>query len=97
MAPAAEKLKRHGRERERAAVNEAAAAAALANMDEVLTTSEAAEYLKCSEQHLEASRVRGDGPPFTRVGSRIIRYRKSAILAWMAAREVASTSAETPE
>ena len=62
--------------------------------DEVWTTAEAAKFLRCSEQHLEASRVRGDGPPFSRLGTRIVRYRKSAILRWMAEHEVASTSAK---
>jgi hypothetical protein len=65
--------------------------------DEVWTTAEAAKFLRCSEQHLETSRVRGDGPPFSRLGARIIRYRKSAVLRWLAQREVTSTSAEAPE
>ena len=63
---------------------------------EVMTTSECAAFLQCSTQHLEISRLRGDGPPFSKLGRRLIRYRKSALLDWLAKREVTSTSAEVP-
>lgn len=61
---------------------------------EVMTTEEAAAFLQCSTQYLEIARVRGDGPPFSKLGRRLIRYRKSALLAWLTKREVASTSEE---
>jgi excisionase family DNA binding protein len=53
--------------------------------DEYLTTVEAAAYLKLSRQYLEIARHRGDGsgPPFIKL-ARAVRYRRSALDAWMA-------------
>jgi excisionase family DNA binding protein len=62
---------------------------------DVLTTAEAASLLRCSRQLLEGMRVHGGGPPFSRMG-RLVRYRRSALLAWLAKREVTSTSAGDP-
>ena len=64
------------------------------DQDSVYTTEQAAAFLSCSVPFLEAARVRGDGPPFSKLGPRLIRYRKSALLAWLAKREVHSTSEE---
>jgi predicted DNA-binding transcriptional regulator AlpA len=64
---------------------------------EVMVTSEAAAFLQCSTQHLEIARVKGDGPPFSKLGRRLVRYRKSTLLAWLAKHEVTSTSAEPPK
>ena len=64
---------------------------------EVMTTEEAAAFLQCSTQHLEIARLRGDGPPFSKLGRRLIRYRRSTLLDWLAKREVTSTSAGVPE
>jgi len=64
-----------------------------ANAPEVMTTEEAAEFLQCSVAHLEIARTRGGGPPFARLGPRLIRYRKAALLAYLAKGEVTSTSA----
>jgi len=61
---------------------------------EVLTTEQAAAFLSCSVQFLEIARCKGGGPPFSKCGPRLIRYRKSALLAWLAQREVRSTSEE---
>jgi hypothetical protein len=63
---------------------------------EVLDTLDAAALLRCSRQFLEGARVRGDGPPFSRMG-RLVRYRRSALLEWLAKREVSSTSAKAPK
>jgi excisionase family DNA binding protein len=71
-------------------------AAEPAALPEILTTLEAAAMLRCSRQYLEGARVHGDGPPFTRMG-RLVRYRKTAILAWLAKHEVTSTSAGAPK
>ena len=51
---------------------------------EYLTTVEAAEYLKLSRQYLEIARHRADGsgPPFIKL-ARAVRYRRSALDAWM--------------
>ncbi|MHC2676814.1 putative DNA-binding transcriptional regulator AlpA [Bradyrhizobium diazoefficiens] len=52
---------------------------------EYLTTVEAAAYIKLSRQYLELARHRGDGkgPPFIKL-ARAVRYRRSALDAWMA-------------
>jgi excisionase family DNA binding protein len=58
---------------------------------EVMTTVEAARYFRCSRQFLEISRLRGGGPPFSKVG-RLVRYRKSSLDAWLAGLERVSTA-----
>jgi excisionase family DNA binding protein len=58
---------------------------------EVMTTPEAALYLRCSTQLLEIMRCRGGGPPYTKVG-RLVRYRKSALEKWLAEREQINTA-----
>ena len=60
--------------------------------DQVFKPAEAADFCKCSKNHLERLRVTGGGPKFSRIGSRIIRYRRSELLRWLAEREVSSTS-----
>lgn len=49
----------------------------------LLDTAQAAEYLRVQVQTLANWRVEGRGPAFVRVG-RLIRYRLSAIDAWLA-------------
>jgi hypothetical protein len=53
-----------------------------------LTTLEAAFYLKLSRQFLEGARYRADGsgPPFIKL-ERAVRYRKTALDAWMTAHD----------
>jgi Helix-turn-helix domain len=53
-----------------------------------LTTPEAAFYLKLSRQYLEGARYRADGsgPPFIKL-ERAVRYRKTALDAWMTAHD----------
>ncbi len=55
---------------------------------EYLTTLEAAAYLKLSRQYLEVARHRADGsgPAFIKL-ARAVRYRRSALDAWMAAHD----------
>ena len=53
---------------------------------EYLNTPEAAAYLRCSKQLLEIARHRREGPPYHKLG-RAVRYRKSALDAWMTAHE----------
>ena len=55
-----------------------------------LNTKQAAEYLRCSPAWLEIGRANSYGPPFIRLseGKRApIRYRQSALDAWMLSRE----------
>jgi predicted DNA-binding transcriptional regulator AlpA len=52
---------------------------------------EAARLLKVSLSWLAKARMRGDGPPFMRIG-RSIRYSEAALLQWMKSRQRLSTS-----
>ena len=56
-----------------------------------LDTRAAAAFLGLSPRTLDRYRVSGDGPEFFRFGNRI-RYLKSDVAAWAAARRVRSTS-----
>jgi predicted DNA-binding transcriptional regulator AlpA len=61
-------------------------------MTALLTQREAAHALRLSERTLERMRVQGNGPRFTRLANRSIRYRQQDLDAHVAARVVASTS-----
>jgi excisionase family DNA binding protein len=60
-------------------------------MQTLLTQREAACVLRLSERTLERSRVTGFGPPFAKVGRRVL-YRREDLDAWVASRVVTSTS-----
>jgi excisionase family DNA binding protein len=60
-------------------------------MSPFLTTKEAAERVRLSVASLERMRVRGDGAPFIRMGSRIV-YDREALDAWARSRSFNSTS-----
>ena len=62
-------------------------------MREHLTTEQAAEYLGVSKSWLAASRVRGDGPPFYKLG-RTVRYIRATLDEWTREREVRSNVEE---
>lgn len=57
----------------------------------LLTPREAAKLLKVSLSWLAKARMRGDGPPYIRVG-RSIRYAEAALIQWMKSRQRLSTS-----
>ena len=57
----------------------------------LLTQSEAAELLRLSERTLERSRVSGFGPPFCKLGRRVL-YRADDLDQWITSRVVRSTS-----
>jgi predicted DNA-binding transcriptional regulator AlpA len=57
----------------------------------LLTAKEAATLLKVSLSWLAKARMRGDGPPYIRVG-RSIRYAETALIQWMKSRQRLSTS-----
>jgi excisionase family DNA binding protein len=59
----------------------------------MLTTHEAASYLRLSARTLERLRVQGTGPKFVRL-NHSVRYRQQDLEAYIAARVVASTSEE---
>jgi predicted DNA-binding transcriptional regulator AlpA len=57
----------------------------------LLTAKEAARFLQVSLSWLAKARMRGDGPPYIKVG-RSIRYQESAIVQWMKSQQRLSTS-----
>jgi len=59
----------------------------------LLTPMEAARLLKVSTSFLAKARMRGDGPPFIKVG-RSVRYSEAALIQWMKSRNRQSTSEE---
>jgi hypothetical protein len=64
-------------------------------MDELLTAREVSDWLKTSTDNLQRWRVEGGGPPYIKLGnakSAGVRYRKSAIMDYLAAAERCSSS-----
>jgi predicted DNA-binding transcriptional regulator AlpA len=59
---------------------------------EILLTREAAEHVKLSASSLEKFRVRGDGPPFIRIGARKVGYLRGDLDRWIEGRRRTSTS-----
>jgi len=57
----------------------------------LLTPKEAAKLLKVSLSWFAKARMRGDGPPYIRIG-RSIRYSEAALVQWMKSRQRLSTS-----
>jgi excisionase family DNA binding protein len=57
----------------------------------MLTTKEAADYLRLSERTLERLRCSGLGPKFVKCG-RSVRYRQTDLDEWIASRIARSTS-----
>jgi predicted DNA-binding transcriptional regulator AlpA len=57
----------------------------------LLTPKETAGRLKLSTSWLAKARMRGDGPPFIKIG-RAIRYLEAALIQWMKGRQRLSTS-----
>jgi predicted DNA-binding transcriptional regulator AlpA len=60
-----------------------AAAAAGEDEDELLTTTQVAEWLGVSEPWLEIGRHKGYGPPFVTIAPRLVRYLRSSVLSWL--------------
>jgi hypothetical protein len=60
-------------------------------IDCLLIPKEAARYLRVSLSWLAKARMRGDGPPFIRIG-RSIRYAEATLAQWMKSRQRLSTS-----
>jgi predicted DNA-binding transcriptional regulator AlpA len=61
------------------------------DLSPLLTAKELAARLKLSPSWLAKSRMRGDGPPYIRIG-RSIRYTEAATIQWMKSRQRSSTS-----
>jgi predicted DNA-binding transcriptional regulator AlpA len=60
----------------------------------MLTSHEAAGYLRLSQRTLERLRCSSLGPKFIRCGRRSVRYCQSDLDQWIASRVVRSTSEE---
>lgn len=59
--------------------------------NEILTTSEAAAYVRLAKPTLERFRVSGEGPRYCKLGG-AVRYRRLDLDAWLAERLTISTS-----
>ena len=62
-----------------------------AGLERYLTPKEASDALRVSTSWLAKSRMKGDGPPFIKVG-RAVRYAEAGLLHWMRGRQRLSTS-----
>ncbi|MBC2652364.1 helix-turn-helix transcriptional regulator [Novosphingobium aerophilum] len=59
---------------------------------DVLTTVEAARYVRLGKPTLDRFRVTGEGPAYAKLGG-AVRYRRADLDTWLESRLVASTSA----
>jgi hypothetical protein len=62
-----------------------------AGIERLQTPKEAAHFLRVSLSWLAKARMRGDGPPYLKVG-RSIRYAETVLIQWMKGRQRMSTS-----
>ena len=62
-----------------------------AAVERLLTQKEVTHFLRVSLSWLAKARMRGDGPPFVKLG-RSIRYTETGIVQWMRSRQRWSTS-----
>lgn len=60
-------------------------------MDNLDTPETTADWMGISPSTLAKSRVRGDGPPFIKIGHSV-RYDRADVKAWLASRKRSSTS-----
>jgi hypothetical protein len=61
----------------------------------LLTESQLAEFRRVTKQTLRNERLRGDGPPYLKVGGRVL-YSEEDIAAWLATKRRTSTSDPGP-
>jgi len=61
------------------------------NLQDVMTTTESANYLRLQKNTLEVWRLKGIGPKFLKLGRRVL-YRRRDLETFMAERERSSTS-----
>ena len=59
--------------------------------EHLFTAREAADFLRLSLSWLAKARMRGDGPPYVKLG-RSVRYREGALVQWLKSRARLSTS-----
>ncbi len=63
----------------------------LKGCDRLLTTKDAADLLRLSTSWLAKARMRGDGPPYVKLGGSV-RYAEGALIQWMKSHMRLSTS-----
>jgi predicted DNA-binding transcriptional regulator AlpA len=63
----------------------------LKGYDRLLTTKDAADLLRLSTSWLAKARMRGDGPPYVKLGGSV-RYLESTLVQWMKVQQRLSTS-----
>ena len=73
--------KRHHLDRRAAKI--AAEMKSVIDGDQLLTTKQLAALLAVSEQLVEIWRHKREGPKWVALGPRCIRYKRSAVLAWL--------------
>ena len=61
-------------------------------LDRLINEQEAAKFMNYSVRALQNWRVRGGGPPYIRISSRSIRYRRRDVIAWTEGRLERNTS-----
>lgn len=57
-----------------------------------LRAPQAASYIGLSTSTLAKMRLRGDGPPYSKAGPRIVLYARADLDAWLTSRRRRSTS-----
>ena len=50
---------------------------------EIMTPAQAAQFLGVSEDYLRDHRKRKSGPPYSQPASKIVRYMRSDLIAWL--------------
>ena len=66
------------------------------DLDRRLRVSDAARYLGLSESTLAKMRLRGDGPPYSKAGARVVVYALADLNDYLDARRRTSTSQHVP-
>jgi len=77
---------------DRRAAELAAEGAEAGEPDQLLTTSDVAEWLGISTQWLEIGRGKNYGPKFVVLSTRRVRYRRTDVLAWLTERTHSHTA-----
>ena len=54
--------------------------------DDLLTSRDVAHWLSVTEQWVECGRLKNYGPPFVRLSSKVVRYRRADVVAWLRSR-----------
>lgn len=61
--------------------------------DHLLSRDDIEDQYRLTRRWLELAALRGDGPPFVKISSRLVRYRRSDFESWLAKHERTNTCA----